>query len=153
MPGDENPYSYCNSVHLSKEMALLSTHYSTTSVTPKIPSIIWIGKRVSPLNYSKGEYIINPYSFNNQGIQDGSPPSIEPTLQERQTWEEIVQNLDELRKASSFKTFILMGTLAKSKNLQDKNGLSNIYLMAVKLIDYGIREFGVDDIIFNITMT
>jgi len=105
------------------------------------------------LNYSKGEYIINPYSFNNQGIQDGSPPSIEPTLQERQTWEEIVQNLDELRKASSFKTFILMGTLAKSKNLQDKNGLSNIYLMAVKLIDYGIREFGVDDIIFNITMT
>lgn len=65
-------------------------------------------------------------------------------------WEERVQKLDELSKASSSKAFTPMGRSTKGKNLQDNNGSSKIYRMIVTLIDYGIGEFGVDDVIFNI---
>lgn len=41
----------------------------------------------------------------------------------------------------------------KGKNLLEDDESSSIYPMIVKLVDYGIGEFGIDDIIFSIPTT
>lgn len=43
-----------------------------------------------------------------------------------------------------------MDTSIKSDNYKEKDKSSNIYLVRIKLLDYGLREFEIDDIIFSI---
>jgi len=60
--GDENPYSHYNSAHLSKDVALPSTHYFTTPKLPKKPSIVEVGKNNYSLNSLKEEHFTNQES-------------------------------------------------------------------------------------------
>jgi len=46
-----------------------------------------------------------------------------------------------------------MDTLVKSYDYQEKDKSSNIYLVTIKLLDYGIGEFRIDDVIFIIPST
>jgi len=43
-----------------------------------------------------------------------------------------------------------MDTSVKRDDFQEKDESLNIYLVIIKLIDYGIKEFIIDDVIFSI---
>jgi len=43
-----------------------------------------------------------------------------------------------------------MNTSLKSDEFQEDNKSSNIYRVIIKLLDYDMGEFGIDDVIFNI---
>lgn len=73
---------------------------------------------------------------------------IESTLLKNWTWEEIAWKLDEVNKASSSKTSYPINASDNDRTIKDK--LSNIYPMTIKLTNYGIGEFSIDDVIFNI---
>lgn len=83
VPRDENPYSHCNSVCLSKEMDLPFTHYFTTPISLEKPLIAKIGRGITYLNSLEEEYTINRGLSNDLEINNDSTPKKEPTPQER----------------------------------------------------------------------
>jgi len=56
--------------------------------------------------------------------------------------------LDEVNKVASSKASCTINALDNDGTIKDKP--YDIYPMNIKLIDYGIGEFSIDDVIFNI---
>lgn len=65
-------------------------------------------------------------------------------------WEERMWLLDEISKAFSSKFSPPINILVKVKHLSEEDESSSIYPIMVKLVDYDIGEFVIDDIIFSI---
>ena len=100
VPGDEYPYTYCNTTYLPNDISLPSTHFFMMPILKNEPLVINVDKN-DHTSLKEKQDINQPKLINDhQEVDNSLQPKITPTPQEKEFWEERAHKLDKLKKAS-----------------------------------------------------